>query len=227
VLPEHHLSDTTWDSIKIGTGLIATLTALVLGLLVSSAKSSYDTLNAEIAQGGARIILLDRVLARYGPEAGAVRSELRRCLTTGLAVVLPEDGKAKTGIAPLERKAGIEEVHDMIRRLSPQNDYQRSILEEASGIIAELTRARWLVFEQLQAPLPKAFLVILMLWLTVFFMCFGLLSEPNSTVVTVMFVCAFSVAGAIFLIIEMNNPMQGMIRVSLEPLKYALSQLGQ
>jgi hypothetical protein len=66
-----------------------------------------------------------------------------------------------------------------------------------------------------------------MLWLTVFFMCFGLLSEPNSTVVTVMFVCAFSVAGAIFLIIEMNNPMQGMIRVSLEPLKYALSQLGQ
>ncbi len=84
VLPEHHLSETTWDSIKIGTGLIATLTALVLGLLVNSAKNAYDTINEEIFQGGAKVILLDRVLSRYGPEARTVRAELRRFLTTGL-----------------------------------------------------------------------------------------------------------------------------------------------
>jgi len=227
VLPEHHLSETTWDSIKIGTGLIATLTALVLGLLVNSAKNAYDTINEEISQGGAKVILLDRVLSRYGPEASAVRAELRHVLTTGLAAGHPKGSGARSGVAPLERKAGIEDVQDMVRRLSPQNDYQKSVQAQASGLVAELTQARWFVFQQLHAPLPKAFLVILMLWLTVFFMCFGLLSEANATVVAVILVCALSVSGAIFLILEMNHPLEGVIKVSLEPLRYAASQLGQ
>ena len=227
VLPEHHLSETTWDSIKIGTGLIATLTALVLGLLVSSAKNSYDTLTAEIAQAGAKIILLDRVLTRYGPETKAAREELRRCIASGLEMVRPEGAGTQSGVRTLERRAGVEEVHDMVRRLSPQNEYQRLILAQAMVIMGEITQSRWLVFEQLHGTMPKPFLIILVLWLTVFFICFGLLSEANSTVVTVMFVCALSVTGAIFLILEMNNPMQGMIRVSLEPLRYALTQLGQ
>ena len=227
VLPEHHLSETTWDSIKIGTGLIATLTALVLGLLVSSAKNSYDTLTAEIAQASAKIILLDRVLTRYGPETKAAREELRRCIASGLEMVRPEGAGTQSGVRTLERRAGVEEVHDMVRRLSPQNEYQRLILAQAMVIMGEITQSRWLVFEQLHGTMPKPFLIILVLWLTVFFICFGLLSEANSTVVTVMFVCALSVTGAIFLILEMNNPMQGMIRVSLEPLRYALTQLGQ
>jgi hypothetical protein len=227
VLPEHHLSDTTWDSIKIGAGLIATLTALVLGLLVSSAKSSYDTLNSEISQAGAKIILLDRVLSRYGPETKFAREELRRCIASGLEIVRPEGGRIQTGVTTLENRAGIDEVQDMVRRLAPQNDYQRSILAQAMGTMADLTQSRWLVFEQLHSSLPMPFLVILVLWLTVFFMCFGLLSEANSTVVTVMFVCALSVTGAIFLILEMNNPLQGMIKVSLDPLHMALGHLVQ
>jgi len=227
VLPEHHLSETTWDSIKIGTGLIATLTALVLGLLVSSAKNSYDTLTAEIAQASAKIILLDRVLTRYGPETKAARDELHRCIASGLERVRSEGDGAQSGVRTLERRAGVEEVHDMVRRLSPQNEYQRLILAQAMGIMGEITQARWLVFEQLHGTIPTPFLVILVLWLTVFFMCFGLLSEANSTVITVMFVCALSVIGAIFLILEMNNPMHGMIKVSLDPLSYALIQFGQ
>jgi hypothetical protein len=227
VLPEHHLSDTTWDSIKIGTGLIATLTALVLGLLVSSAKTSYDTINAEISQAGAKIILVDRILARYGPETKAARDELRRCIASGLERVGHEGDGVQSGVRALERRSGVEEVHDMVRRLSPQSEYQRLILAQAMGIMGEITQSRWLVFEQLHGAMPKPFLIILVLWLTVFFMCFGLLSEANSTVVTVMFVCALSVTGAIFLILEMNNPMQGMIQVSLDPLRMALAQLGR
>ena len=97
-LPQHHLSDTTWDSIKIGTGLIATLTALVLGLLVSSAKSSFDTMSAEITQAGSKIMLLDRILSRYGQEAQPVRNELRRCQESGLA--FPSELAARVNGAP-------------------------------------------------------------------------------------------------------------------------------
>jgi len=227
VLPEHHLSETTWDSIKIGTGLIATLTALVLGLLVNSAKDNFDMINAEIIRAGANIILLDRLLIRYGSEAQDVRKELRGCIASGLELLLRPGSGQRSGINAFERREGIEQIHDMLRKLAPSTEYHRSILAQALGIMAELTKARWLTLEQLQGGLPAPFLIIMVVWLTVFFICFGLLSEANMTVVTVMLVCAVSVAGAIFLILEMNNPVQGIIRVSLEPLHYALAIIGR
>lgn len=227
ILPEHHLSDKTMDSVKVGISLIATLTALVLGLLVSSAKDSFDTMNAELTQGGAKVILVDRVLARYGPETNEARAELRRCLVSGIEIVWPKSKRSQSSVNLIERRAGIEEVHDMLRRLSPQNEYQRLLLAQALGIMNELSRSRWFVIEQLQGSLPRPFLVILVLWLTVFFICFGLLSEANTTVVMVILICALSVAGAIFLILEMGSPLQGLVKVSSAPLQNALSNLGQ
>jgi hypothetical protein len=227
ILPEHHLGEKSRDAVKVGIGLIATLTALVLGLLVSSAKDSFDTMASGITQGGAKIILADRVLARYGPETNAARAELHRCLASGIDLVWPQDQGSKTGIEMSERRSGIEEVHDMLRRIEPHNEYQRLLLQQALGIMGELSQSRWLVIEQLQGTLPRPFLVILILWLTVFFICFGLLSEPNTTVIMVMLVCALSVAGAIFLILEMNDPLQGIIKVSSAPLRNALSLIGQ
>ena len=67
-LPEHHLSGESKDALKLGIGMIATLSALVLGLLIASAKSNFDTMNNGLKQAGSRVILLDRVLAQYGPE---------------------------------------------------------------------------------------------------------------------------------------------------------------
>lgn len=227
ILPEHHLNEKSRDAVKVGIGLIATLTALVLGLLVSSAKESFDTMASEITQSGAKIILADRVLARYGTETNEARAELRRCLATGIQMVWPQGKGSKTGLNALERRSGIEEVHDMLRRLSPQNEYQRLLLQQALGMVGELAQSRWLVVEQLQGSLPRPFLVILILWLTVFFICFGLLSEPNATVAVIMLVCALSVSGAIFLISEMSDPLQGLIKVSSAPLQNALSLLGQ
>jgi hypothetical protein len=227
MLPEHHLSDMTWDSIKIGTGLIATLTALVLGLLVSSAKGAFDTMSTEITQAGAKIILLDRILSLYGQEAQPVQKALSRCLSSGIELITPDNKHAPSGSAAFAQRAGLQDVHDMLRKLTPQNEHQRLIRDQAMGLLASLTETRWLVMSQLHESLPIPFLIILVLWLTVFFMCFGLLSEPNSTVVSVMFVCAVSVTGAIFLILEMNDPIGGLIKVSLEPLRFALEQVGR
>jgi hypothetical protein len=227
VLPEHHLSDKTRDAVKVGTGLIATLTALVLGLLVSSAKSSFDMMSAEITQGGARVIFLDRTLARYGPETKEIRDMLRSNLASLIKLVWPEDKSVHTDLKAFEKRSGIEAVLDKLRTLSPKNDSQRLLQTQVLQICNDLAQSRWLIIEQTQSSLPNVFLVVLIFWLIIFFICFGLFSEPNATVIAVMLVCALSVSGAIFLIMEMNAPLEGIIKVSSAPLHKALEHLGR
>jgi hypothetical protein len=228
MLPEHHLSKTTRDAVILGAGLIATLTALVLGLLVSSAKGTFDTMNAELTQNGANIILLDRVMARYGPDTKGIRDLLRRTVAARIEMVWGEGKEGnQSGLIEAEKKAGMEEVHDKLRRLSPQNDYQRLLHGQALQIAGDLVQSRWLMIEQTRGALPAPFLVILVFWLAIFFLCFGLFAESNGTVVGVMFVCCLSVCFAIFLVLEMSHPLQGMIKLSSEPLRAALDLIGK
>jgi hypothetical protein len=227
VLPEHHLTDKTRDAVKVGTGLIATLTALVLGLLISSAKSSFDVMSDEIKQSGARVIFLDRTLARYGPETKEARDLLRFSLVSAFTLLWPEDKTVHADLKSVEKSTGIDKMLDKLRTLSPKNDSQRMLQTQALQICNDLLQSRWLVIEQTQGALPTAFLVVLVFWLTIFFICFGLFSEPNATVIAVMLVCALSVSCAIFLILEMNLPLEGMIKVSSAPLHKALELLGQ
>ena len=82
LLPQHYLNKESQDVVKLCAGVVATVTALVLGLLVSSAKSSFDAMNTRIIQTSATIIILDRMLADYGSEAQSVREHLRRSAET-------------------------------------------------------------------------------------------------------------------------------------------------
>ncbi len=229
VLPEHHLDKDSKDTVKLGAGMIATLTALVLGLLVSSAKSSFDGMNAGITQGGAKIILLDRVLSHYGPETKAVRDQLRRSVIAGIEMVWPEE-KEKTGVSGLsawESATAMENVQDKLRALTPQNDAQRQLLSQAVQLSGDLSQTRWLLIEQAQIALPTPFLVVLLFWLTMLYVTFGLFAPRNATVITVLLICALSVSAAIFLILEMNRPLEGWIKVSGAPMRKALEHLGK
>ena len=222
------LSKESRDAVLMGTGLIATLTALVLGLLISSAKQSFDGMNDSLAQGGAKIILLDRTMANYGPETKEIRDLLRRTLTRGIAKVWPED-KTKVGeLAAFEKSpVGMETIQDKLRNLVPQNDSQRMLQTRAVQLTNEMLEARWLTIEQAQVSLPTAFLVILLFWVAVLFVCIGLFAPPNKTVIVVMLVCAMSVAGAVFLVREMNHPLQGVMKVSSAPLIKAVEMMGK
>jgi hypothetical protein len=96
VLPEQHLSADSKDTVRLGTGLIGTMTALLLGLLVASAKSFYDTQSSELTEMSAKIVLLDRVLAHYGPETKEVRDLLHGAVARTLDGLWPKDGRSKT-----------------------------------------------------------------------------------------------------------------------------------
>src|SRR5262245_40390015 len=160
MLPGHHLAKEMQDLVKLSAGTIATLTALVLGLLVSSAKSSFDSINSGIVQSSAKLILLDRALARYGPETKPVREQLKRVVAAGIEMIWPTEKTGVSGLTTFERANGMELVQDRLRELTPQNDAQRQFLAQAQQIAGDVSQTRWLLIEQSQNELPLPLLII-------------------------------------------------------------------
>ena len=225
MLPEEHLNTDTKDVVKLGIALIATMAALVLSLRIASAKSAYDTRRNQLLQVSVDIMLLDRVLAHYGSETKEARAMLQRSVAAAIEQFWPEnDGRPAT----LDRRASsVEALYDAIQRLSPQSEVQRSLRNQASTIALDLGRTRVLLFEELGSSIPVPFLVVLVFWLCIIFASFGLFAPRNTTVIATFFVCAMSVSGAIFLILELDRSFGGLLQVSSAPLRAALAQLGQ
>jgi hypothetical protein len=226
-LPGHHLSKEMQDLVKLSSGTIATLTALVLGLLVSSAKNSFDAMNTGIVQGSAKFIVLDRTLARYGPETQATREELKRTVAAGIERVWPKEKTGVPALTAFERGNGIELVQDKLSDLTPANDRQRQILGQAQQMVNDLTQTRWLLVEQAQNQLPVPLLMILVFWLFLLFISFGLFAPRNFMAMMVLLVGACALSGAISLVIELSQPLDGFIKVSSAPLQNALQHMGQ
>jgi hypothetical protein len=206
-------------------GLIATIAALVLGLLIASAKSSYDTQRNELTQMSAKVIFLDRIMAHYGPETTEVRDLLRRTVDRTLDRVWPANGSRPMQLDPIA--AGGEGLYDKLHELSPQNDAQRSLQTQALNISTDLGQLRWLLFEQSGSSIPMPFLVVLVFWLTILFISFGLFAPSNLTVFATLLVCALSVSGAIFLILELDQAFGGVIQIPSAPLRTVLVLLGR
>ena len=227
VLPEHHLDTASKDTVKLGAGMLATLTALVLGLLVSSAKSSFDAMNAGIAQAGAKVLLVDHILADYGPEAKEVREQLRSAVESVIEKVWPEKKSDSGGLRAMESVDAAKTLQAKLRELTPKNDLQKSDLGQVSQISTDVLQTRLLLMEGQQTPLPPSFLVLLIFWLTGLFVSFGLFAPRNGTVLAVLLICALSVSSAIFLVLEMNRPLDGFIKASNAPLRKAVELIGK
>jgi hypothetical protein len=227
VLPEHHTQTDSKDILMTAAGTMATLIALIIGLLVTSAKSTYDDTNSSITQGGAKIITLDYYLSGYGPEAKEVRELLRRATASGIERIWPDEGTHGAELEKMEAASDMSHVYNRIRELSPQNDDQKYLQTQALQIAADMMQSRWMLIEQSQVNLPRMFLVVLTFWLTVMFVQFGLLAPRNRTALSALFICAISMAGAIFLILELNHPLEGRIKVSSAPMQKALSLIGK
>src|SRR5208337_4359586 len=181
--------------VMLGTGMIATMAALVLGLLIASAKGNFDTMSSELRLAGARVILLDRVLAQYGPETKEARALLRHSIASTIKRVWPEDNIEQAVTEAPEGRVDLETIQDQLRQLSPRNDAQRWLQSRALEISGELNEGRWLLIEQSgQRSIPMPFFAMLVFWLFVIFTAFGLFSPRNATVIIVLLVCALSAA---------------------------------
>jgi len=226
VLPDHHVNDDSKYIFKLGIGLLATLAALVLGLLIASAKSSYDVKEDEIKQGAAKIILLDRTLRHYGPEADQARAVLRRMAATQTDLTWIEGGM-RAQVQSGGDSSGIEEVQERLRALVPASDAERWLQTRALQLTSELAQMRWLSIDQHHGSIPTPFLVALVFWLAVIFFSFGLFAPRHATIYAIICACALSVSSAIFLVLELDRPFEGLLTISDAPLRDAIAELNR
>jgi hypothetical protein len=227
-LPKNHLDDESKDVIKLGIGLIATMTALVLGLVTASAKSSFDAVDGAVKETAVQLLTLDRVLARYGPETGEIRKGLKQAVGERVDMIWPKDSSRPVSLDPTigNMAPRVEALADAIRSLKPHDDLQRALQTRAVDLAESALQARWLAMSSTEASVPMPFLVVLLFWITVTFAAFGMLA-PNRTAIAILFVCALSIGGALFLVLEMDGPFDGLLRVSADPLRFAYTHLNR
>jgi hypothetical protein len=226
-LPERHLAEDSMRAISLGVGMVATLAALVLGLLTASGKSAFDKLNDEFTQTAARLVLLDRALANFGPEAGEVRVQLRATYAAAIELIFNEGEGAFAKLDQPQNRASVEALQSRIRGLAPRDDGQRWLQARALELSNDLAQMRMLAIAQGGNAIPTPFLVILVFWLSIIFAGYGLLTANNGTVAAALLVCALCVSASIFLVEEMARPFDGFLRISSAAQHDALARLGQ
>ena len=225
MLPQEHLSADSRDVIKLAIGLVATMSALVLGLLVSSAKGSYDTERSEVIQMAAKVAFLDRLLAIYGPEAAEARVRFHDAVKQAVQQIWPEEARQPAQLAPNSQAGNV--VYGVVQALSPHDDAQRKLKEQAISVGIDIGQLRSLLAAQSVPSISTPMLIVLVLWLAIIFLGFSTLAPPNVTAIFALIVSAVAVSGAIFLILELDQPFGGVIRISSEPMVNALSQIAQ
>jgi hypothetical protein len=200
-------------------GLVATMSALLLGLLISSAKSSYDTQKTELTQVTARLVFLDHVLAHYGPETKEIRVLVRGAAFHMVHQLWPSEPPVPT-VDP-------GAIFDRIQALSPQDEPHRLLQTQALTLAIELGQTRGLMLEQQGSSVSTALLGVVVFWLSIIFVSFGMFAPGNGTVRAALLVCALSVSCAIFLILEMDRPFEGLLRIDNSQMRETFSHLGQ
>lgn len=223
-LPKSHLSDETKGVVTLSMGVVGTLTALVLSLLIATASSTYNTRNEEITALAAKVIQLERLLRRYGPEADGKRDLLHRYTAMKLQDLFPK-GSAKPVLANPRTITLFEELQDQLAAMEGHSTQQRWLLSQAQALTTDIAEMRWLLIEQDVLGIPVPVLLVVLFWLCLLFVSFGLFAPPNATVTVVLFLCAVAVAGAIRTILDLSRPFEGVVRVSGEPLRHALDMI--
>ena len=224
-LPERHLSDDTKDVVRLGTGLIGTIAALVLGLLIASAKGTYDNQNTNVQRMAADAILLDQLLAFYGNETQPARQELRDAVNPLIEVIWRHNGSdAENPLSFKEIPSG-QDAYIKVAQLAPQNEFQRILKDRAVQTVIDLAQTRLSSFEQARNTIPLPFVAVLIFWLAIIFASFGMFSRHNPTSIAALVVFAVSASGALFLVLELSQPFTGLLQISGEPLRNALGPL--
>ncbi|MBL6459061.1 hypothetical protein JMJ55_27410 [Belnapia sp. T6] len=226
VLPEHHLSKETTDTVRLGAGMLSVLAALVLGLLVATARDSLDAADRLVRGLSADLIETDQALGAYGAETAPIRDLLRR-----YAAAMLRDGWAQSARDLLDEGqpagAALQQVRRAVLALEPPDAARAWLRDQALAGSGALLKARWELLERQDLPIRPAFLVVLTLWIACIFVSFGLGAPCNATVVVTFAVCAAAIGASVFLVLEMEAPFDGLIQAARHPVEVALARIGQ
>lgn len=222
-LPEKHLTGDSKDVIKLATALVATMAALVTALLFASTRASYEATRNQVGQLTANVIELDRLLGDYGVEGGALRHALRQ----DVAAIVDSIWRYDDAVAPTPAQASASEaqVVTKLRELVPRDQLQTSLQLRASIVANTVAQIQLALYAYPTDSLSRPFVFVLVLWLCFIFGTFAMSADANGTMLSVLFFCALSAASAIYLILELGQPFDGLMQIASDPLRRALAPL--
>jgi hypothetical protein len=223
-LPAHHLTDETKNLVSVSMAVVATLSALVLGLLISNANSSFNSIGGQVTAMSAQILRLDQILSRYGPETAEARALLRRYAELKSVDLFP-DNPGNVRLNDQSTYEVLQQLEDALLALKPANARDQWWLGQAMALAGKIGDARWLLAQQVGQGTPKEFVALLVFWLAVLFASFGLFAPHNFVSTATLTLCAVAVAGAIGMVLELEKGFGGLIHVSPKPMLQAVAQL--
>ena len=226
LIPDGQLSPDSKEVIKLGTGLVGTLAALVLGLMTASAKNSYDTQNTNVRTLAAQLILADQLMVQYGPDADEIRRLTREAVNTMIDRMWSEGSRSAPKFSPFSSSLVVTKLYSAVDALSPKTDEQRMLKSRIIDTSFEIARTRLAIFTRLDNSIPVPFLIVLMIWVTVIFASFSLFAEHSVLVFAALLVFALSVSSSLFLIMELTQPFSGIMQIPSEQLRDVLPSLG-
>jgi hypothetical protein len=224
-VPADLLEGGSKEAIRLGAGFLSTLAALVIGLMIASAKNTYDNQNTNIRQLGTNAVLVDQMLTKYGTEAKAARTLLRETIPSATARIWRENVSGKGGGATFVIGETAERFYNAVEGLKPANAEQTSLKSRIIQITTDLGRTRLLVFTQADDAIPVPFFIVLVFWLVVIFASFNLFAEPGAIVIGFILVLAISVSSALFLIVDLSHPFSGLMQISNHHLQMVLPKI--
>ena len=224
-LPDNLLEGGSKEAIRLGAGFLSTLAALVIGLMIASAKNTYDSQNTNIRQLGTNAVLVDQMLTQYGPEAKPARTLLREIIPSATARIWRENASGKGGGSAFVVSEIAERFYNAVEGLKPANAEQTSLKSRIIQLTTDIGRTRLLVFTQGDDAIPVPFFIVLVFWLVVIFASFSLFAEPSPIVVASTLVFALSVSSALFLIVDLSHPFEGLMQISNHHLHMVLPKI--
>jgi len=223
-VPDHNLTDETKNVVSVSMATVATISALVLGLLISNANSSFIALGGEVTALSAQLLRLDRILQRYGPEADPARKTLREYANSKAVDLFPENAR-DIRLSNPSTYGLLQRLEDEMLELKPKDSRDQWWLGQAMTLAGKIGDARWLIAQQVGQGTPKAFIALLAFWLTSLFASFGVFAPRNVTSVLFLTLCAIAVSGAIGMILELEKGFGALVHISPQPMREAVRAL--
>ncbi|MFG1479885.1 hypothetical protein V5F53_14685 [Xanthobacter sp. V4C-4] len=224
-LKEQHLSKETQEAVKLGVGMVAAMSSLILGLMTASVKGNFDATAKDVQQFATDLITVDVSLRTYGPAANDARQALIAYTRHALAETWPGESAGRSRVQSASSEILLEAVGHQIRILAPATPVQAELRAEALERYKTVTSLRWTVVGEAITSVPPVFIAVLIVWLTLIFISFGLFAPVNAVSVVMFFLCSLSLAGALFLILEMSGPFDGIIQIPSSAMRHALDQM--
>ena len=223
-LPAQHLSDETKSLVSVSMAVVGTIAALVLGLLISNANTSFIARSSEVTALSADILRLDQMLRLYGPETNPARGKLLQFAERKTNDLFP-DSATDVRVDNESTYEVLQQVEYLMLELQPPDDRHRWFLQQGLAHASKIGNTHWLLGQEAGQGTPKVFVALVVFWLTLLFASFGLFAPRNVISVLVLVLCALAVAGAVEMVLELEQPFGGVLHISQQPMRHAISAM--